>query len=165
MKSLYLIGFMGSGKTSIAERLHQKLGWEVEDTDQLIEEWYQTTIPTIFKEKGELVFRQYETTVLLKTTRKNTIISTGGGIIEKESNREWLKEQGNVVFLSASWEEINQRLIHDQNRPIWNNQDRDKKKLLADRLPLYREIADIVVETDGKTEHEIAEEIMNRLFV
>ncbi|GAB2573502.1 shikimate kinase [Gracilibacillus alcaliphilus] len=163
MKSLYLVGFMGSGKTSVAAELHHKLGWLVEDMDALIEQAYQTTIPEVFKEKGEETFRQYETEILKQTTKENTIVSTGGGVIQKEYNRNWLKTHGKVIYLSTSWEEIKRRLVDDENRPIWNNQDRDKESLLVSRLPYYIEVADIIVETDGKTTEQIATEIISHL--
>ncbi|UOQ85994.1 shikimate kinase [Gracilibacillus salinarum] len=163
MKSIYLVGFMGSGKTSVAEYLQKELGWGLQDTDQMIVDQYEMTIPTIFAEKGETEFRNYETNMLHTTTTENTIIATGGGIIEKDENRQWLKNQGNVIFLQTSWEEIGRRLQHDSSRPIWNNQSRDKQKLLEDRTPKYLEVASYVIQTDNKTEEQIAAEIISNI--
>ncbi|WP_208588400.1 shikimate kinase [Gracilibacillus suaedae] len=163
MKSIYLVGFMGSGKTSIATYLQSALKWSVQDTDQMIEEHYQMNIPTIFKEKGEETFREYETNILHMTNNENTIVATGGGIIEKDLNRKWLRTNGTVVFLQTSWEEIERRLMDDVSRPIWNNQSRDKQQLLEKRLPKYLEVADYVIYTDGKSVEEIASEIISKI--
>lgn len=163
MKSIYLVGFMGSGKTSILEELQKKLVWSSQDTDNMIEETYEMTIPEIFRDKGEARFRDYETAVLKKTQTTNTIIATGGGIIEREENCDWLRENGIVFFLDTSWEEIARRLKHDQSRPIWNNQSRDKQKLLHRRLPNYKLVADYIINTDQKDLDEIAEEIIAKL--
>ncbi|MGN8645463.1 shikimate kinase [Gracilibacillus sp. HCP3S3_G5_1] len=160
MNSIYLVGFMGSGKTSIARYLESVLKWPVQDTDQMVEEYYQMTIPTIFNQHGEKTFREYETNMLHKTNKENTIVATGGGIIEKEVNRKWLQKNGTVFFLQTSWKEIEHRLMNDQIRPIWNNQARDKKKLLEERLPKYLEVSDYVIYTDGKSVEEIGDEII-----
>ncbi|SFL82499.1 shikimate kinase [Gracilibacillus orientalis] len=163
MRSIYLVGFMGSGKTSIATHLQSELKWTVQDTDQMIEDYYQMNIPSIFKEKGEETFREYETNILHQTNIKKTIVATGGGIIEKEVNREWLQTNGTVVFLQTSWEEIERRLVEDHSRPIWNNQSRDKQKLLEERLPKYFEVADYIIYTDSKSVEEIATEIISQI--
>ena len=163
MKSIYLVGFMGSGKTSIALALKDKLGWKSQDTDELIEEEYHQSIPTIFKDKGEQVFRDYETAILKKTQQKQTVIATGGGIIERKENREFLKQHGIVIFLDTSWEEIVKRLSDDGSRPIWSNKNMDKKKLLKERLPKYKEVADIIIKTDQKSIDVITDEIISNL--
>ncbi|MDX8046003.1 shikimate kinase [Gracilibacillus sp. S3-1-1] len=163
MNSIYLVGFMGSGKTSIALRLESLLGLPVEDTDQMIEAYYKQDIPTIFQINGEETFREYETNILKQTSKVNTIVATGGGIIEKEVNRAWLRQNGTVFFLHTSWEETERRLINDKSRPIWNNQARDKQKLLEERLPKYEEVADYIIHTDGKDVEEIAAEIVSLL--
>ncbi|WP_163537762.1 shikimate kinase [Gracilibacillus sp. YIM 98692] len=163
MKSIYLVGFMGSGKTSIASALKESLHMEVQDTDDLVEKTYKQTIPEIFAKKGEKTFREYETEVLKSTNKTNAIIATGGGIIEKEENRKWLEQHGTVIFLQTSWEEIKRRLINDGSRPIWNNQDRDKKELLIQRTPKYLEVADVTIDTDGKTVEQLKNEIIGYL--
>ncbi|KAB8128449.1 shikimate kinase [Gracilibacillus oryzae] len=160
MRSIYLVGFMGSGKSSVAEALYEKTKKPILDTDQLIVEKYNLTIPEIFAQKGEPVFREYETNILKSTPIEDAIIATGGGIIEKDENRTWLKENGRVIFLQTSWEEISLRLVDDQSRPIWNNQARDKQKLLEDRTPFYLEVADTIVSTNGKKVEDIVKEIL-----
>ena len=163
MKSIYLVGFMGSGKTSIALALKEKLGWESQDTDELIEQEYQQSIPSIFRERGEQVFRDYETAILKKTNTRQTVIATGGGIIEREENRAFLKQHGVVVFLDTSWEEIVNRLSDDGSRPIWSNKNTDKKQLLKERLPKYEEVANIIIHTDQKSVDAITDEIISNL--
>ncbi|MGP4042338.1 shikimate kinase [Gracilibacillus sp. D59] len=163
MKSIYLVGFMGSGKTSVATHLQSVLNWTVQDTDQMIEDYYQMNIPSIFKEKGEEIFREYESNILHQTKKENTIVATGGGIIEKEVNRKWLRVNGTVIFLQTSWKEIERRLKDDSSRPIWNNQSRDKQRLLEERLPKYLEVADYIIYTDGKNVEEITSEIISKI--
>lgn len=165
MTRIFLVGFMGSGKTSVAKQLQKELKWPLKDTDEMIEKYYGMNIPTIFAEKGEAVFRQYETNMLKRIASGNTIIATGGGIIEKNENREWLKKNGMVFFLDTSWQEIFTRLENDESRPIWNNQSRDKQQLLHKRLPLYKEVANEIIQTDGKSVEQIAAEIITNLSV
>ncbi|GAA0296254.1 shikimate kinase [Gracilibacillus halotolerans] len=161
MKSVFLVGFMGSGKTSIAKALQTKLSWKLQDTDDMIVQEYKQSIPEIFRERGEQVFRDYESSVLKKTNLEQTIVATGGGIIEREENRKFLKQQEMVIYLDTSWEEINQRLSDDETRPIWSNENTDKKELLKARISKYKEVADFIVKTDGKSVDEIANEIIS----
>ncbi len=159
LKSIYLIGFMGSGKTTVAKLLSKKLGLTLQDTDEMVEAYYQMPIKKIFADYGEEVFRNYEQNMLTKTNQKNTIIATGGGIIELPANIEWLSDK-KVIYLKTSWTEIVNRLTFDQNRPIWNDQSRDKESLLARRESKYVEASKYVVHTDQKDTYEIVEEII-----
>jgi shikimate kinase len=163
MQSLYLIGFMGSGKTTVAVELAEALQIQVLDTDQLIEEESGKTIPQIFSEEGEASFRELEMLVLKKTPVTDTVIATGGGIIERGENRDWLKKNGLVIFLETSWDEIQKRLIDDVARPLWNNQSTDKKALLDRRVSKYKEVSDIIVQTDGKNPTTIVKEILSQM--
>ena len=163
MQSLYLIGFMGSGKTTVAVELAEALQIQVLDTDQLIEEESGKTIPQIFSEEGEASFRELEMLVLKKTPVTDTVIATGGGIIERGENRDLLKKNGLVIFLETSWDEIQKRLIDDVARPLWNNQSTDKKALLDRRVSKYKEVSDIIVQTDGKNPTTIVKEILSQM--
>ncbi|MFC4388546.1 shikimate kinase [Gracilibacillus marinus] len=163
MQSLYLIGFMGSGKTTVAVELAEALQIQVLDTDQLIEEESGKTIPQIFSKEGEASFRELEMLVLKKTPVTDTVIATGGGIIERGENRDWLKKNGLVIFLETSWDEIQKRLIDDVARPLWNNQSTDKKALLDRRVSKYKEVSDIIVQTDGKNPTTIVKEILSQM--
>ncbi|MFB4166456.1 shikimate kinase [Virgibacillus sp. JSM 102003] len=159
MKTLYLIGFMGSGKSTIGEMLSNILGLPHIDTDHLVEEVYGQTISSIFQSDGEGTFRKYESEVLKKTPSLNHIISTGGGIVEKEENTLFMKENGIVIYLNTSFEEIAKRLEDDQLRPLWSQNVKEKKILFNRREKLYEENADKIIHTDNKSAREIAGEI------
>ncbi|WP_117169237.1 shikimate kinase [Paraliobacillus sediminis] len=159
MNSIYLIGFMGSGKTTIANRLGAKLHLAVQDTDKMIELYYQMKIKDIFLKYGEKTFREYEQEILGKVEKINCIVSTGGGIIETPDNVLELKKN-QTIYLQTSWEVIMNRLKGDTGRPIWNNQDVDKQALLHKREGKYIEAASIIVNTDGKSTNQIVTEII-----
>lgn len=160
-KNIILIGFMGSGKSSIGRELSQLLGYPVIDTDILIEERAGKPIPSIFEEQGEEGFRQLESEVLhdfenQQPTRR--IIATGGGIIGRKENRDALHRMGFVVWLVVSAAEILRRTGRSRDRPLLNTDDPEGtiSRLLEQRLPLYRETAHQEIETDNLTFPEIA---------
>ncbi|RCW65386.1 shikimate kinase [Saliterribacillus persicus] len=163
MDSIYLVGFMGSGKSSVAEEVEKQLNLPLFDTDQIIEEKTNKKITEIFAEDGEAVFRDLETAVLKDLPSTDAIISTGGGIVERQENQKFLKEQLCVIFLDASWETITKRLSNDTNRPIWLNKDRDKQKLLESRKPIYKSVATLILKTDNKEPDELASEIITHI--
>ncbi|WP_053219221.1 shikimate kinase [Virgibacillus senegalensis] len=157
MKAVYLIGFMGSGKTSISQLLAEKLMVQGLDTDREIEQKARQTIPEIFEQQGEAAFREQETAILTNMPVSDAVIATGGGIVESSWNRNWLKENVYVVYLHASFEEIDRRLGVDPSRPLWNKHD--KSALYEHRLEKYRQTAHSIVKTDGKSPEQVAEEI------
>lgn len=159
MDSIYLIGFMGSGKTTIANHLAKKLRLPVQDTDKMVESYYQMKIKHIFEKYGEATFRMYEQNMLSRSKKENCIVSTGGGIIETQENVDMLKSY-QTIFLQTSWEVIVDRLKEDKDRPIWNNQQRDKLALLHKRTDNYMEASSFIVNTDGKTSTQIVDEII-----
>jgi len=157
-ENIILIGFMGTGKSTIGRQLSQTLSYPLVDTDQLIVERTGKTIPDIFAEQGEEAFREIETETLSSLTGStHHIISTGGGIIGSPQNREILKTLGYVVWLVASPEEILDRTSRNTNRPLLNNEDpaRTIRDLLAKRIPLYKEAAHLSIETDQLSFDEI----------
>ncbi|UOQ42537.1 shikimate kinase [Halobacillus salinarum] len=158
---LFLTGYMGSGKSTVAEQLSQLLNLAYIEMDHEIERMEELTIPEIFEHFGEEYFRRKETE-LLKNTAEECIISTGGGVILKEENRRLLKK-GVVIYLNASWDTICERLVNDQTRPLWNGNDDNKKEHFTGRLPLYKETADIVIDVDNKKPEVIAKQIVARL--
>ncbi|WP_186575801.1 shikimate kinase [Aquibacillus kalidii] len=160
MKGIYLIGFMGSGKTSVAISLSDKLQLPVQDTDQMIVDYTKSSIASIFDRCGEETFRNYESEMLKRTEGEGKITSTGGGIVERESNCDWLRRNGLVFYLDTSWDVILDRLKDDKSRPIWNNNQRDKRKLLESRIPKYEATANYVIKTDGKDPEAIADEMI-----
>jgi shikimate kinase len=164
MDNIYLIGFMGSGKTTIGKAMGEYLRISVYDTDEEISRLKDKSITEIFNDEGEPTFRHYENEMLRKLPSQNCIVTTGGGIIKSEENRHWLKENGKVVFLDATPEEILTRLKNDQSRPLLIGDKKTKiSNMLDERMALYLEAAHIKVETTGKQVSTIVNEIVERL--
>ncbi|MDE3839575.1 shikimate kinase [Bacillus methanolicus] len=160
MKSIYLIGFMGSGKTTVGKSIGVKWNWPVFDTDEEIVKKVKKSINQIFEENGEDFFRLLETEILKQLPVNRSIITTGGGIVLKDENRRWMKENGAVVFLYAEPEEIFKRIENDDSRPLLKtNKKAAIEKLFRARLPLYMEAADFTIDTTGKDINEIIKDI------
>ncbi|WP_409301648.1 shikimate kinase [Peribacillus sp. SCS-155] len=162
MKSVYLTGFMGAGKTTVGQVLSHIMNIPVYDTDQEIERAEGKSVKEIFDVYGEAAFRNMETLQLKKLPANNAIITTGGGIIVREANRELLNN-GYWVYLHCRQDEIIRRLQGDQTRPLISGERiLQLPALFEDRLPLYRQ-APFIVDTTGKTIDFIAEEIKERI--
>ncbi len=160
-KNIVLIGLMGCGKSTIGRKLQTLLGYPLVDTDQLIEEKAGTSIAEIFARRGEPYFRELESAVLQELSAPGTprrIIATGGGIIGRKANRKLLSQLGYVVWLQAPVEVILQRTGRNRDRPLLQTENPREKieRLLAERSPLYHEIADLELETAGLETEEIA---------
>ena len=158
-RNLILIGFMGTGKTTIGKLAAKSLGFRFVDTDVIISRKTGKSIPDIFSEDGEEAFRALETTVLEEcATKSNQVISTGGGIVTKKSNHPILKQAGYVIWLKASPETIYDRVRRNSNRPLLQTDDPEKtiREMLSSRLELYDEAKDMDVSTDGLTLDETA---------
>ncbi|CAH0345717.1 shikimate kinase [Bacillus sp. CECT 9360] len=163
MKSIYLTGFMGAGKTTAGEALGEAMKLPVYDMDHEIEEQQQQTVTDIFADQGEEAFREMESRMLRELPREDSIITTGGGIIIKEDNRQWLATQGYWVYLHCEPEEIAKRLANDESRPLLSGERKQNlHRLFSERLPLYSQ-AHIVVDTTGKSLDEIVDRIMKRI--
>ncbi|MFQ3542794.1 shikimate kinase [Halobacillus rhizosphaerae] len=158
---IFLIGFMGSGKSTVAGHLSKEINLPYIEMDQQIEEREGMKISAMFEQFGEKYFREMETK-FLETLKEDAIISTGGGVVVKTENISHLKK-GFVVFLDVSWEEICSRLENDTDRPLWRGEDSEKKKRYEIRLPLYKSAADTIIHADTKTPQQIAREIAGRL--
>ncbi len=159
-KNIILIGFMGSGKSSIGRELSQILGYPVVDIDGLIVRLAGKPIRRIFDEEGEEAFRDLETAVLADLEKKRPsrrIIATGGGIILRPENRATLRRLGFVVWLVVSAAEIILRTGRNKDRPLLNKEDRQDTiaRLLEERVDLYHQAAHQEIETDGLTFPEI----------
>ncbi|MDZ5471023.1 shikimate kinase (plasmid) [Bacillus sp. 31A1R] len=165
MQGIFLVGFMGTGKTTIGTALGERWGLPVYDTDEEIIKKEGISINEIFKRNGEDYFRKLETQILKNVPVKNCIITTGGGVILKKENREYLKSIGKVIMLNASVEEILKRVETDHTRPLLVGDKREKiVNLYKDRFELYIETASIIIETTGKTVNQICEEIEQGLL-
>lgn len=162
MKNIYLIGFMGSGKTTIGSCLQPFLQKDFIDIDQWIEAKVNMKIPTIFATKGESFFRKYET-ICLKEISKNTIVATGGGIVEVDENIQLMKKNGTLIYLHTTFDEITKRLKSNTTRPLWNAPIDERIRLYNRRISLYEKHADIIVETTEKTSEHITKEIVKHL--
>ncbi|MBB6454254.1 shikimate kinase [Salirhabdus euzebyi] len=157
MKSICLVGFMGSGKTTIGKELAKQLHIDFYDTDVEIEAWRKMSIPQIFEKEGEEYFRQYEAEILRKLPTNYAIIATGGGVVERKENRNWIKESLLGVYLKPTFDIISNRLTDDKSRPLWNKQEEEKRELFIRRIPLYEDCVKISI--DIKTESTVKETV------
>ncbi len=162
--NIILIGFMGCGKTSIGERLAQKLSYRFRDTDQLIEQKEQATINHIFALHGEEYFRGKETGLLqeLLPELNHVVLSTGGGLPLRDENTLLLKDMGFVVYLKASKETTIKRLSGDRTRPLLQGDDMEMRieSMLNYRTPIYERAAHKIIITDHKSIDELVTTIM-----
>lgn len=165
-ENVVLIGYMGSGKSTVGKFLAMVYGYDFIDTDELIEIKEGMSINNIFAEKGEDYFRQLETKVLvdLKGKLRNTVIATGGGMPVKEENRPLLKELGKVFYLKANYDTTYKRVSGGNGRPLLNNLEGNSlyqriKEMTAIRTPIYTEVADVVIDTTQIDEQEVARQI------
>ncbi|MFU8779547.1 MAG: shikimate kinase [Kiritimatiellia bacterium] len=160
-RNIVLVGFMGTGKTSVANLLTQQTGMPLLDMDTIIEARQGKSITRIFTEEGEPFFRQIEHQLAQELSTPNgNIISTGGGIVTNPANIAALARGGLVVCLQASVDEILRRVADDTTRPLLQTPDRKSRitTLLATRTPLYNAIP-FQIQTDGKSIQDIAAEI------
>lgn len=165
-KNIYLVGLMGSGKTTVGKLLSKHLRRPFYDTDHEIVRRTGVTIPMIFEVEGEAGFRKREEQMIAELTQlDDVILATGGGAILSPSNRELLKQRGTVVYLRGSIEELWQRTRHDRNRPLLQTQDPKARlrELYAQRDPLYREIAEVIVDTGRQNAHILVQHLAQYL--
>ena len=165
---LFLIGFMGTGKSSVARKLHEMTDMEIIEMDEEIVRRAGRSISQIFDEDGEMYFRGLETALLEEiTSRRNVpvIISCGGGAVLRPENVELMKASGRTVLLTAAPETIYERIGGSKERPNLKNRKTvaDIQELMSQRKAKYEAAADIVIETDGKSIEEISREIIHSL--
>jgi shikimate kinase len=156
---IVLIGFMGSGKTTVGHLVAEKLSWPFVDTDALVVEEAGLSIPDIFATEGEAGFRERESAVLERLAGEAPcVIATGGGIVTQPRNAPLLRSLGFVVWLSASEADIYARVSRNRNRPLLQTPDPRKTihDLLEQRRPLYESFAHLTIETQGLEPEEIA---------
>ncbi|MHB1398624.1 MAG: shikimate kinase [Trichloromonadaceae bacterium] len=160
-KSLFLIGFMGAGKSTVAAALSRLTGIECVDLDSLIVQQVGMSIPEIFCHFGEETFRRHEAAALASLADgQSRIVATGGGVVGREDNWTCMGRQGVVVYLQASWEVLIERIGSGEGRPLASGQERERlMNLWQSRLPLY-ERADLIVNADHKSPEDIAHQIL-----
>ena len=164
--NLFLVGMMGAGKTTVGRLLARRLKRSFYDSDHEIERRCGVRIPLIFDIEGEAGFRMRETQVLADLCAlENIVLATGGGAVLAEENRRLLARHGKVVYLHARPGYLWQRVRHDRNRPLLTTADPQKKleALYAERDPLYREVADVVLDTGKQSVQSLARDLLASL--
>ena len=165
---VFLVGPMGSGKSAVGRQLARRLGLHFVDSDEEIEARTGVDIPYIFEREGEAGFRHREAEVLDELTqRENVLIATGGGAVLDPASRARLRERGRVVYLRTSVEQQLARTRRSDTRPLLNNPDPrgTLARLFALRAPLYAEVAEITIDTDGRKVKSVVEQICRQLGV
>ena len=164
-ENIVLIGFMGSGKSSIGRRLARRLRFQFLDTDRLVEERAKMTIPEIFKKYGEANFRERETAALdsLLGARRH-ILATGGGVVTQPGNIPLLRRLGLVVLLSADPEEIFRRVSRNTQRPLLQVENPRQRVLdmMAARRAAYLQAAEFEIDTTKLRHDEVADAILDK---
>ena len=161
---IVLVGFMGSGKSTVGKLLSERLSLPLFDTDAEIEKRTGMSIPEIFSERGEEYFRKLEKEVVeeLLSLPQDLVISTGGGLPAYSNNMELLNRKAFTVYLEADFEVLWRRISEDRNRPLVSLGKEKVKELLERRLPFY-EMAKFKVRTDVNSPVACVEEILNAL--
>lgn len=159
-----IIGFMGSGKSTVGKALSRKLGFSFIDLDAWIEKEEEKTIKEIFKDSNEDYFRRVETKLLKNVSgRKKVVVATGGGIIERKKNRDLLRDNFYVIYLEAPLEILYTRIKGDSKRPKLKLGEKGVRELFRRRLPLYKSVSNTIVSIEGKTPLNIVEQITGNL--
>jgi shikimate kinase len=165
-RNVFLVGLMGAGKTTAGRLMARRLKREFLDSDHEIERRCGVKVPVIFEIEGEAGFRLREAAVIAElTAREDVVLATGGGAVLDEANRRHLAARGTVVYLHAPPPALYERVRQDRNRPLLATADPQARlqELYAVRDPLYREIADIVVDTGRQSVQNLARQLLARL--
>jgi shikimate kinase len=165
-RSIFLVGPMGAGKTTVGRRLAQHLGLDFLDCDEEIERRTGTTISIIFEIEGEAGFRKREHQMLGELTgRPGIVLATGGGAVLLTENRELLRSRGTVIYLRTSVAEQLRRTRGSSHRPLLQTDDPEQRlrDMAQTREPLYESVADIVVESPGRKVGATVKEVLDRL--
>lgn len=162
-ENIFLIGFMGAGKSTVARAMKKHYGMRLIEMDEQIEKQEKMSVPKIFEVHGEPYFRKLETDLLEGlSSQENTVVSCGGGVPMRACNVEAMRKSGKVIYLRTSPQQIYERVKTSHNRPLLEGNMNVEyiSKLLSQRLPKYLEAADAVVSTDGKRVEDICKEII-----
>lgn len=165
-ENIFLVGMMGAGKTSVGKMLARNLGKTFHDSDQVIESRTGVKIPVIFELEGEAGFRARETAVIEELSAlKEVVLATGGGAVLHEKNRRLLHARGTVVYLRATVNDLWNRTRHDRNRPLLQTVDPLARltELYAQRDPLYREAAHVVIDSGSQSLRALVLKLRARL--
>jgi shikimate kinase len=165
-KNLFLVGPMGAGKSAVGRQLARLTHLDFVDSDEEIESRTGVDIPFIFEKEGEEGFRKRESKVIDElSSRDGIVMATGGGAVVDPESRSRLGGRGFVVYLYTSVKQQLERTQRGRNRPMLENGDKEKvlEELMELRDPMYREIADLIVETDGRRVQTVAREIHEAL--
>ncbi len=163
---VFLVGPMGAGKTTIGKYLAQQLNLQFADTDTEIETRTGADIPWIFDVEGEQGFRDREQQAVEEMTLWDSVLlATGGGVVTRQENRSALAARGFVIYLHATVDEQIRRTHRDRRRPLLqgDNPEQVLRDLMALRDPLYREIADHIIDTDGCSPRTVAQNLVREL--
>jgi shikimate kinase len=164
--NIFFVGLMGAGKTTVGRTVARRLNYPFFDSDHELEARCGVRIPIIFEHEGEAGFRDREAQVIAELTgRSGIVLATGGGAVLREVNRAALKANGTVVYLRASPHDLWLRTRHDRNRPLLQTEDPKGRleALYAERDPLYREVADFIIETGKPTVAQLANMVLMQL--
>ena len=164
--NIFLIGFMGAGKSTIARTLQRELGFPLVEMDERIVQEQGMSINDIFAQYGEAHFREIESQLVVDLGKQEpSIVSCGGGVVVRPENTQNMKKSGRIVLLKASPETIFERVKNSTDRPILNGHMNVEyiAELMEKRRALYEEAADITIQTDGKTRDQICQEIIGKL--
>ena len=165
-QNIFLIGFMGAGKSTIAKVLQRELGMELVEMDERIVKEQGMSKNDIFAQKGEDGFRDIESQLVIDIGKnKKSIVSCGGGVVVRPQNVENMKKSGKIVFLTATPETILERVKNGKDRPLLNGHMNVEyiSELMEKRRQMYEDAADVKVSTDGKTVGEICTEIIQAI--
>jgi shikimate kinase len=163
MKNIYLVGFMGSGKSTVGKILAEKLNMNFIDIDKLIEEKEGMKIKDIFGQRGESYFRELERKQMKAiVNQEGLVVSTGGGLGANLDNINLMKKNGDVIWLDVSLNTVLDRLKNDQDRPLLKQPIEKIKQLFEERKNVYR-LANIRINADKKTPSQIVEEILIKI--
>jgi shikimate kinase len=164
--NIFLIGPMGAGKTTMGRQIAKRLHMDFEDSDHAIEEHTGADIPLIFEKEGEDGFRKREILIIDELSqRPNLVLATGGGAILAAENREHLKNRGIVIYLHSDIKYLIERTRHDKNRPLLQTPDPAAKlrELMTIREPLYRETADIIINTGQQSIKAVINTLLDKI--
>jgi shikimate kinase len=166
MSSIFLVGPMGSGKSTVGRALARRIGFDFFDSDREIESRCGVDIPTIFDYEGEVGFRDREQRIIDELTAvPGIVLATGGGAILREANRKHLSGRGHVILLKVDIQEQLRRVAFDANRPLLRTEDPEArlKALMLEREPIYKSVAHAEISTDSRRMYHVVGRILRHL--